>query len=136
MYPTKEEILEAVKYTKPTLHLRLLDTWKKTFYTKMWKSSNASYKFKALIILIEKLTNNENIKVQLGKEYSYSPTLKILTLGEIPSIISTLHEIGHVILGNEEINACRFSVALFKTVFPNEYSKLEWNGHMLRRKIN
>jgi hypothetical protein len=48
-----------------------------------------------------------------------------------PSIISTLHEIGHALHGRSELEACRFSVWLFKIVFPKSHEKLKSEGHLL-----
>jgi len=49
-----------------------------------------------------------------------------------PSIISALHEFGHYLYGKSELKACRFSVHLFKEIFPIAYKKLKWEGHMLK----
>ena len=70
----------------------------------------------------------------LCSEYSYIPWIHTITIGEKPSILSTLHEIGHAIRGSKELNACVFSIALFKMCFPEEFKNLEWKGHVLIRK--
>lgn len=49
------------------------------------------------------------------------------------SIITVLHELGHHFYGESELQACRFSVWLFRAAFPNAYAKLEWEGHTLKR---
>lgn len=49
------------------------------------------------------------------------------------SILTVLHELGHHFYGDSELQACRFSVWLFRAAFPNAYAKLEWEGHTLKR---
>lgn len=64
--------------------------------------------------------------------YTYNPSNKTIYLDHHhPSVISTLHELGHHLYGESELLACRFSVWLFKEGFPRDYAKLKWNGHML-----
>ena len=49
------------------------------------------------------------------------------------SIITTLHELYHYLYGGSELEACRFSVWLFREAFPKAYARLVWDGHMLVR---
>lgn len=48
------------------------------------------------------------------------------------SVVSTLHEFGHYLMGDSELEACRFSVWLFAEAFPGSYAKLHFDGHMLK----
>lgn len=66
-------------------------------------------------------------------EYAYRPSDQTIMLDHNrPSIISALHELGHHLYGDSELQACRFSVWLFKEAFPKSYAKLRWEGHMLK----
>lgn len=135
-YPTKEQILAALPSTDIQKYVGILMKWKVDNYTNKWKQLSNKEKSISLFVLCYDLTNKP-ITVDFGQEYSYTPSQSKITLAiSRPSILSTLHEIGHHELGYEELDACRFSVKLFQTVFPGEYSKLEWNGHMLRLPVN
>ena len=51
------------------------------------------------------------------------------------SVVAYLHEFGHV-LGKDEHETCRWSINLFKRIFPKQYEKLvpgkgEHDGHLL-----
>lgn len=132
-YPTTEQVLHAVKHTDTSEFEPIVKEWKKNFYTKLWSKLTTKEKISALKQLINTLTNNK-IEIIEGKEYLYNTMTKTIVLGPSPSIISTLHEVGHCLWGLREIDACRFSVSIFTKVFPNEYKKLEWKGHMLVNK--
>lgn len=137
LYPTTEEVKAAVKTTDVTEYIEPLKMWKKTFYTKNWNKKDIIYKLNALIVLvtiISSISKNKKVTTSIGIEYSYNTKTNVIQIGPNASIISTLHELGHAIWGTQEIDACRFSVALFQQVFPKEFSKLEWRGHMLFRK--
>jgi hypothetical protein len=64
--------------------------------------------------------------------YAYDPVANTILLDHNhPSIVSTLHEFWHSVIGESELEACRFSVWLFKETFPKSYEELKWKGHML-----
>lgn len=52
------------------------------------------------------------------------------------SVITYLHEYAHALFGRDEVTACRWSINLFRKVFPRSYSRLEVVGHTLRRQSN
>lgn len=47
------------------------------------------------------------------------------------SIVTALHETAHHLYGKSERMACRWSIWLFKKIFPDEFSKLQFQGHLL-----
>lgn len=49
------------------------------------------------------------------------------------SIVCFLHEYGHA-LGKDEKETCKWSINLFKKVFPKSYEKLDHVGHLLVKK--
>jgi len=48
------------------------------------------------------------------------------------SVVTYLHEFGHA-LGRDERGACRWSLNLFKRVFPQSFGRCHFEGHMLVR---
>lgn len=136
LYPSMEEILEK---QPPKLNPKTLDVlklWKKAWY-KNWKNLIVEEKLRRLNILIEAIweieTPEHRNTVAGGDYYAWHPGSRTLLVDfERPSIISTLHEIGHSIMGASELDACRYSVWLFKTVFPKSFNSLKTEGHMLK----
>lgn len=63
---------------------------------------------------------------------SYAPETHEITMRGKLSIITFLHEFGHA-LGKNEWDATKWSVNLFRKVYPDEFEKLEANGHVLVR---
>lgn len=49
------------------------------------------------------------------------------------SVVTALHEFGHA-LGKDERLAVRWSVNLFRRIFPRSYARLNHVGHTLRRR--
>jgi len=131
-YPTKEEIL-----AEPTLEYNevVIDILK-TFKRKWQICSISEERFYVLKEMAKDIgvQYEKNPVVELGTLYCYQPSVNTIVLGPEPSIISTLHELGHAIFGASEKDACRFSVHLFRMIFPKAYDRLQWDGHMLKRK--
>lgn len=115
--------------------IEVLTSWKKTLYSD-WKHITPLMKLTTLLLLIEALAKkyNKPVEITLGDSYCYNTDTKTILLDRNhPSIISTLHEFGHHILGTSELKACRWSIHLFKTCFPELFKKLSWEGHMLKK---
>lgn len=49
------------------------------------------------------------------------------------SVVTLLHEWGHVIHGQSEWTACRWSLSVFRHAFPASWSRATFEGHVLRR---
>lgn len=138
MYPPMDEILTS----EPEISQKSIEAtklWKHKFY-KGWSTLNNGAKTQRLRILFGLLTAHEELnlnetKIEETNFYAWSPTEQKLYMNtERPSIISTLHEFGHRLHGRSELDACRFSVWLFKKVFPNSFKKLTADGHLLKQK--
>jgi len=56
----------------------------------------------------------------------------VITMRGKLSVVTYLHEFAHA-LGRGEWGACRWSINLFRRVFPGQYARLQANGHTLRR---
>lgn len=134
-YPTKEEIL-AELYEPKQKEYDTVKKWKATFFNKTWSKLNNAERHKTLTELIFAVCQSREENWPKydpnGEEWSYAPLTKIITGNkDNPSIISTLHELGHHFYGNSEKTACRYAIGIFKMCFPLAYEKLEWSGHML-----
>jgi hypothetical protein len=63
---------------------------------------------------------------------AYVPVFKIIYLHGRLSVVTAIHELGHH-LGMDEMAACRWSLNLFKRVWPEQFAKCFVDRHMLRR---
>jgi hypothetical protein len=64
---------------------------------------------------------------------SYCPMTNTITLVGRLSVITFLHEWGHVLKGRSEFEACRWSLRLFEKCFPKSWARLRWEGHVGRK---
>lgn len=139
-YPTAKEIMaKPVKFKSSTIDI--LKVWKQGHYVDRWGTIMNTTRARSLTILANHLLESygiTGISINYGdRPYGYDPYMKTLMISSLrPSIISTLHEVKHVIDGPSELLACRWSIWLFKEVFPKEFDKLEFRdgGHLLVRK--
>ena len=63
----------------------------------------------------------------------FQPGANVITLRGRLSVITFLHEWGHVLKGSSEFEACRWSLRLFQRCFPRSFARLRWEGHVGRR---
>jgi hypothetical protein len=136
MYPTKEEIIANLR-TPSGVDTQILLDWKQEHYQSSWKNKGKQEKITALARLIDGLVTHRPVQKELSTLWAVQMTPEQITLfmdESNPSIISCLHEIGHIKHGSSELKACTYSIALFEQCFPKERSKLEWKGHMLVKK--
>lgn len=127
-YPTAKQVMsDPVDFRVKTLEI--MHEWKKE-HLKGWKEKDIGTKFVVLGFLIEMLgdTYDKPVKGFIASDhYAYDPEEQtILYDVSHPSIISTLHEFGHHLYGRSELKACRWSIWLFKTVFPKTWETLEF----------
>ncbi len=57
----------------------------------------------------------------------------VITMRGRLSVVTFLHEFAHA-LGKDERGACRWSINLFRRVFPRQYARLRADGHVLTRR--
>lgn len=129
-YPTKKEILTGGPLHTPR-ELKKLKRWKELFFPG-WSALPKKVRFTLLRALITALAPQETYILAIKKEWAVAGNTIIL--GQTPSIISCLHEIGHLLHGGSELDACRYSVHLFKEAFPRSYAQLMWRGHVLVKR--
>lgn len=141
-YPTKEEILQAKEPKILKADRLLVEEWKRTLWAtakKVTKNRRDKAKAKAiaeLILDLATLKGKPSLKVKLIpnlKNPCYEPATKTIKLSTKPSVITGLHELGHHLFGKSELKACRWSVWMFMKCFPKAYTKLKWEGHMLKK---
>jgi hypothetical protein len=132
IYPTKEKIMAPHTPQFTAEDIETVKNWKKLYF-KGWSKLDLGVKITALKHLIHLLS--PNVYTVSGETYCYIPNHQPLIMldTENPSILSTLHEIGHARYGSSELKACRFSVWLFKICFPRSFEQLSWDGHMLKK---
>lgn len=136
-YPTKEEILDNL-YEINDITFKAVRKWKRSYFNGKWKTTDEITKFHCLQELIGMICESINTEMPILSMHQggwcYDPNNKTI-YGEIgrPSIISTLHELGHHIFGASELQACSFSTSIFITCFPQSYKNLIWDGHMLKK---
>lgn len=146
-YPTKEQIL-ANPHKPDEVEYTAIRKWKRLFYNKQWSTLTTERKIDALKELIGDVCEARRIDrlewpilIVSEHPWSYTPAMRTITMGlATPSVISTLHELGHYLHssgqleGTEEISelvACRYSVGIFKACFPKSYARLIWSKHTL-----
>lgn len=135
MYPTKEQILEKDPKI-PKIVNEIVLSWKKEFF-RDWKNQSKEVKIERLKCLILSINiiaypTKPWPAIKNGLRYCYSPTdFTIYQDEKRPSIISTLHELSHHLYGDSELQACRWSIYLFRTCFPESYKNLKWKNHLL-----
>lgn len=141
-YPTKTQILSNL-YIPTKKEKKYINEWKIKYYDNKWKNYTKEEKIKYITFLIYEIsmalqpTNGQwlpNIKTT-KEPWSYNQITKTINIDQTrPSIISTLHELGHHFHGTSELIACQYSTGIFKTCFPKTYRNLRWEGHMLKAK--
>lgn len=133
-YPTKEGIMDKQLTDEINYPEEVIDTMY-TIKSAWYKATNhkKTQLLYTMITLINHFYNGKPFCITEGKEYCYHPNTQTIVLGKPLSIISSLHELGHHLFGPSELKACRFSVHLFKKVFPKAFAKLIWHGHMLKQ---
>jgi len=62
----------------------------------------------------------------------YIPPMNVIIISGTLSVVTFLHEWGHV-RGMNERKACRWSVNLFRRVFPKSWARVTCDGHMVRQ---
>lgn len=136
-YPSVPEALAHPIQISPEVKMALKD-WKNAYW-KGWRELENGVQKILLVELLRILsfvqTREYRLKFKSGAEYSYSPLTQTISFGPIASLISSLHELSHSIYGANELDACAFSLQLFKEVFPKDFAKLKVKGHMLVKEL-
>lgn len=146
-YPTKKQILASL-YVPRGAEFDAIRQWKKLHYNKKWSKHTDETKIELLKTLIRDICEARGINrlkwptlMSSEHPWTYNPSIRLITMcASNPSIVSTLHELGHYLHFNKFLTgkieeaehvACRYSVGIFKTCFPHSYKKLTWDTHVL-----
>lgn len=62
----------------------------------------------------------------------YIPSLNTIILRGTLSFVTFAHEWAHRLFGRSEHQAARWSINLFRRVFPKSFARCRWDGHMVR----
>lgn len=142
-YPTSvSQVLGEVKYKAETLQavkeFKAMEGWKK-------RCTDITLKKAAYDFLHGKLKEiyNKQTLLTYADDWgtistpgssggsSYSPATDTICLVGRASVVTYLHEFAHA-LGMSEVRACRWSLNLFKQVFPKLFERANRIGHTLQ----
>lgn len=138
-YPKVEEVLDdSMKFKKETI--RALTRFKNS---NPYKGSlqDIQDKFRKLNSELSLIYKMEEPKLLFCKKFikgsCYLPYGHVIILeqqGKKYGVVTFLHEFRHAMGAIREWHTCKWSINLFRKVFPEAYSKLEPVGHMLMKK--
>lgn len=132
-YPlTVAEVIEDVEYPREILH-----ALRRFAKSKPWRGCYECRVLK-LRLLHEELNQETGLKTDLivgGSVNSgiYIQDTDLIILDCSLSILTYLHEYSHSLNGPSEREACRWSINLFRRVFPISFSRLQADRHLLTR---
>ena len=128
-YPNKDDIMNnPIPHKKEVLSF--MKEWKKKFSPKGYHTVQAIVD---LLWGLNKVYGRPNFRIcPNDKRAYYDPKEHCIHLNNL-SIVTALHEFAHSVYGRSERHACRWSVWLFRKIFPAEFEKLEFKGHLLVR---
>jgi hypothetical protein len=133
-YPTQEQILRGDFKHRPEV-IRAAKRWKNLNWKQEIRAGGS--RRRAIVDLLHMISGiyGKPVLVEVFPDAecssAYFGERKTIVLNGTPSIITALHELSHHLFGASELQACRWSVILFKKVFPVAFSRLVWEGHML-----
>lgn len=138
-YPASlDEVIHDVKYKRETL-----TALKQFKASRPWKGALADRIVKFWDLHVELcriygknvgLDFDPSVMLNEGSGRSnFNQLTNTITLHGKLSVLTFLHEWGHVLKGRSEYQACVWSVNLFRKVFPDNFSRLRDNarGHFL-----
>ncbi len=138
-YPTPAIIIaNPIKHKKEVLSL--VKTWRRDFWSSS-KNGTPAERFESIASLLTSIATlyNKPLTVKLEADSAlgphYSPLYQTIVIDQKLSIITALHELAHHLFGNNENQASRWSIWLFKKVWPLAFNKLIWNGHLRIKPI-
>ena len=138
-YPTSlDEVIHDVKYKRETLEalnlFKSFQPWKGDLVSRMDKFWQLHIELCRIYGVNIYLDFDPSIMLNEGSGRSnFDPLTNTITLHGKLSVLTFLHEWGHVLKGSSERKACVWSVNLFRRVFPDNFDRLRHNarGHFL-----
>lgn len=138
-YPTSlDEVIHDVKYKRETLtalgQFKASRPWKGALAARIVKFWDLHVELCRIYGKNVGLDFDPSVMLNEGSGRSnFNPLTNTITLHGKLSVLTFLHEWGHVLKGSSEYQACVWSVNLFRRVFPDNFSRLRDNarGHFL-----
>jgi hypothetical protein len=138
-YPASlDEVIRDVKYKRETLaalrRFKRSNPWKGTFPVRLGKFIELHSDLCDIYgVNIELFIDPSILENSHSGRSNFNPALNTITLYGKLSVLTFLHEWGHVLKGSSEYEACIWSVNLFRRVFPDNFNRLRDNarGHFL-----
>jgi hypothetical protein len=133
-YPTETQILADPQPTYKPEVLRFVREWKRTFVGRRRTREAIVALLSGLGDLYRKPVRIEFISYAILVGGMSDPVAGVIYLPDATdgfSILTALHEFGHHRFGASELKACRWSVGLFRKVFPRTFARAHFEGHML-----
>lgn len=138
-YPASlDEVIRDVKYKRETLaalrRFKRSNPWKGTFPVRLGKFIELHNDLCDIYgVNVELFIDPSILENSHSGRSNFNPALNTITLYGKLSVLTFLHEWGHVLKGTSEYEACIWSVNLFRRVFPDNFNRLRDNarGHFL-----
>lgn len=138
-YPSSlDEVIKDVSYKKETLaavrRFKRSNPWKGTFPVRLRKFVRLHSDLCDIYgVDVELCIDPSILEDSHSGRSNFNPALNAITLHGKLSVLTFLHEWGHVLKGYSEYKACVWSVNLFRRVFPDNFDRLRNNarGHFL-----
>jgi len=138
-YPASlDEVIRDVKYKRETFaalrRFKRSNPWKGTFPVRLGKFIELHSDLCRIYgVDIELFIDPSILENSHSGRSNFNPALNTITLYGKLSVLTFLHEWGHVLKGSSEHKACVWSVNLFRRVFPDNFNRLRDNarGHFL-----
>lgn len=132
-YPTKKEVLADLYNPEPfseeEFQMSILGV---VVRQGLWKKLSESQQMRFLNSISEAICDSHDRRAaEVVPSFfdTYDRTDDVIGLTK-PSIITFLHELGHAIFGDSELDAQRYAVGMYKIINP-KLTGLIWKGHML-----
>ena len=119
----KGDVLRALK------RFRRSKPWRGTIKERKAKLTKLHFELRAIYNLGTTLSFDVFTERPNGNG-SYSPAMDHITLRGKISVVTYLHEFAHA-LGKDEFEACRWSINLFRRIFPRSYERCDHRDHLL-----
>lgn len=124
----KRETIRAMKEFKSGHPWRGSVSEKKRKYNKLLKRLSRIYHIEKPKLMIA-FTREDTRPLSSGSS-SYTPSLHRITLNGKFSVVTFLHEFCHA-RGYDERYACKWSLNLFRKIFPRNFARMGGSGHCL-----
>jgi hypothetical protein len=149
-YPNIVPVNDSLEFKEEVIDV--MTRWRKEvkpFRPRDWSTANLHARIKKFQWLVDMLSDIYNIpapRVNIGEfseqswnsagssgSSNYNKLTHAITLHGKPSVTTLLHEFGHARCF-DEMDACIWSVNLFRKIFPKSYGRLTQKGHVLLKE--